>query len=256
LTKDFLPTMTVLNLSRFRPYLPRFSKFQLAVHIAAWIPLILLMINWSQNNLSFNPIQTLELRTGKYALVLLILSLACTPINTIFGFRQALKVRRPLGLYAFLYASIHFAIFIAIDYQFDWVLLEEAIFEKRYAFVGFAAGIILLTLAVTSTRGWMKRLGRTWSKLHKFVYLAALLVIVHYVWLVKSDIRIPLLYGALVLLLLMLRIPKIRKFVSGLKHQRVFKSVSGSFSGRKSPAAETAYGVNSKERDRQLSTES
>jgi sulfoxide reductase heme-binding subunit YedZ len=200
--------------------LPRFTKFQAAVHIAAWIPLALLVFNWFTNNLTFNPIQALQLRTGKYALVLLILALACTPLNTIFGFRQAIKVRRALGLYAFMYASIHFLIFIGLDYQFDLILLQEAIFEKRYAFVGFAAGLILLVLAITSTRGWKKRLGRTWTKLHKFVYLAGILVIVHYVWLVKSDIRIPLLYGAVVLTLLILRIPTVRRQASKFRQRK------------------------------------
>lgn len=209
--------------------LPRLSKFQLAVHIGALLPLFLLIFDWTRDNLTFNPIQALELRTGKYALVLLILSLACTPINTVFGFRQVLKVRRPLGLYAFFYASIHFLIFIGLDYQFDLGLLQEAIFEKRYAFVGFAAGLILLALAFTSTRGWMKRLGRTWMKLHKFVYLAGILVIIHYVWLVKSDIRTPLLYGALVLLLLALRIPSLRHKASQIKHLRFIRRMQGSF---------------------------
>ena len=202
--------------------LPRFTKFQAAVHVAAWIPLILLVYNWMTDNLTFNPIQAAELRTGKYALILLILALACTPLNTLFGFRQAIKVRRALGLYAFMYASIHFLIFIGIDYQFDLVLLQEAIFEKRYAFVGFAAGLILLALAVTSTRGSMKRLGKTWTRLHKFVYLAGILVIVHYVWLVKSDIRTPLLYGAVLLTLLILRIPSVRRQASKLRQHKTF----------------------------------
>jgi sulfoxide reductase heme-binding subunit YedZ len=124
-----------------------------------------------------------------------------------------------------MYASIHFLFFIGLDYQFDLILLQEAIFEKRYAFVGFAAGLILLALAVTSTRGWMKRLGRTWTRLHKLVYLAGILVIVHYVWLVKSDIRIPLLYGALVLTLLILRIPAVRHKASKLRQNRLFNWV-------------------------------
>lgn len=201
---------------------PKFSKLQILVHIGALIPFVLLIIDWFNNNLTVNPIQALQLRTGKYALVLLIFALACTPLNTVFGFRQALKVRRPLGLYAFFYASLHFLIFIGLDYQFDLNLILEATFEKRYAFVGFLAGIILLVLAITSTKGWKKRLGKTWSRLHKFVYLAGLLVIIHYVWLVKSDIRIPLLYGAFVVGLLVLRIPAIRRPVSQLKqHHRV-----------------------------------
>lgn len=245
--------MAALNLEGIRPYIPRFSKFQLAVHIGAWIPLILLIINWRLDNLSFNPIQTLEVRTGKYALVLLILSLACTPLNTLFGFRQALKVRRALGLYAFMYASIHFLIFIGIDYQLDWNLLKEAIFEKRYAFVGFAAILILLTLAATSTRGWMKRLGRIWTNIHKFVYLAALLVIIHYSWSVKSDIRIPLLYGALVLFLLALRIPRIRKFASRLHLQRSIRSGLGSLLERKSSPATVVYEINPQDKGGSIS---
>lgn len=208
--------------------IPRFTKFQAAVHIGALLPLMLLLFDWTRDNLTFNPIQALELRTGKYALVLLILALACTPLNTVFGFRQALKVRRALGLYAFFYASIHFLIFIGLDYQFDLALLQEAIFEKKYALVGFTAGLILLSLAITSTRGWMKRLGKTWTRLHKFVYLAGILVIVHYVWLVKSDIRTPLLYGALVLVLLILRIPYIRRSVSRLRQHKSMKTVRGS----------------------------
>lgn len=220
-----IPMQSSFSFSNFiKVSFPKFSKFQVLVHFGALIPLMLLVMDWFNNNLTVNPIQALQLRTGKYALVLLILSLACTPLNTVFGFRQALKVRRPLGLYAFFYASLHFLIFIGLDYQFNWDLILEATFEKRYALVGFAAGLILLSLAITSTKGWKKRLGKTWSRLHKFVYLAGLLVIVHYVWLVKSDIRIPLLYGALVVILLILRIPVVRRPVSQLKqHHRFVK---------------------------------
>lgn len=203
--------------------LPKFTKFQAAVHIGAMLPLVLLVFDWWQDNLTFNPIQALEQRTGKYALVLLVLSLACTPLNTVFGFSQALKVRRPLGLYAFFYASLHFLIFIGVDYQFDLVLLEEAIFEKRYALVGFSAGLILLALAITSTRGWMKRLGRTWAQLHRFVYLAGILVIIHYVWLVKSDVREPLAFGAVVILLLIARVPSVRKKLSRVRQSKLVR---------------------------------
>jgi sulfoxide reductase heme-binding subunit YedZ len=146
--------------------------------------------------------------------VLLVLSLAVTPVNTVLGLKSALKVRRALGLYAFMYVSLHFLTFIGLDYGFDWSLLKEAIFEKRYALVGFAAGLILLPLAITSTKYWMRRLGQNWKKLHHLVYLAALLAVVHYVWLVKSDIREPLAYGAIVLLLLFFRLPWMRRWLS------------------------------------------
>jgi sulfoxide reductase heme-binding subunit YedZ len=184
------------------------------VHVGALTPLALLAWDYWGGHLSVNPIQDITLRTGKAALVLLVLSLACTPINTVFGFRSALRVRRALGLYAFMYVGIHLLIFIGLDYGLDLVLIREAILEKRYALVGFAAFLLLLPLAVTSTKGWMRRLGQLWKRLHQAVYAAALLAVVHFVWLVKSDIRVPLLYGAIVVLLLVLRIPRVRRSVS------------------------------------------
>jgi sulfoxide reductase heme-binding subunit YedZ len=192
---------------------------RIAVHVGSLIPLAALIWGYFRNELTVNPIQAITFRTGKTALILLVLSLACTPINTLFGFRQALKVRRALGLYAFLYAALHFFVFVGLDYGFDPGLLKEAIFEKRYALVGFAAFLILLPLAITSTKGWMKRLGRLWKKLHQWVYIAALLVIVHFVWLVKADIREPLTYGAVVALLLTFRIPRVRQVVSGFRNR-------------------------------------
>jgi methionine sulfoxide reductase heme-binding subunit len=197
---------------------PKFTRFQLLVHAGSLVPLAWLVVDFLQDNLTANPIQALTLRTGKYALVLLILSLACTPANTLFGFSPALKVRRALGLYAFMYASIHFLIFVGLDYGFDPGLLREAIFEKPFALIGFSAFLILVALAATSTKGWMKRLGRKWTRLHQLVYLAGILVILHYTWAVKSDIRVPLLYGAVVLLLLVARIPSVRRSASAFRH--------------------------------------
>jgi sulfoxide reductase heme-binding subunit YedZ len=185
----------------------RAEWLRIAVHIGSLIPLGVLIWSYLNDQLTADPIRATLLRTGKTALILLILSLACTPANRLLGFKSALKVRRALGLYAFLYAAIHFFVFIGLDYGFDLKLLEGALLEKRYALVGLAAFLILLLLAITSTKGWMKRLGQRWEKLHQWVYLAALLVIVHFVWLVKADIREPLLYGAVVVLLLVFRFP-------------------------------------------------
>ena len=144
-------------------------------------------------------------------MVLLVASLACTPANTVFGFRPAIKVRRALGLYAFLYAAIHFAIFIGLDYGFDLRLVALELAEKRYILVGAAALLILLPLAITSTKGWQRRLGKTWKKLHRWVYLAGVLVIFHYIWVQKSDIREPIIWGMILGVLLLLRVPAIRK---------------------------------------------
>jgi len=188
-----------------------------AVHIGALLPLALLIWDYAQDRLSVNPIQDITLRTGKYGLVLLVLSLACTPVNSLFGYRPALRLRRPLGLYAFMYVALHFLTFIGLDYGFDLELIRGAIFEKRYAVVGFLAFLILVPLAVTSTKGWMRRLGKQWKVLHRGVYLAALLAVVHFVWFVKSDIRDPLLYGAMVGGLLLMRVPALRRGVSRLR---------------------------------------
>lgn len=190
---------------------------RIVVHIGAWVPLSVLIWNATHDLLSVNPIQDATFWTGKTALILLILSLACTPANTVFGFKRALNVRRALGLYAFMYASIHFLIFTVVDFQLDAGLIWQEIAEKRYVLIGFAALLIMIPMAVTSTKGWMKRLGKRWKGLHRLIYLAAPLVIVHFVWLVKSDIREPLQFGAVVLLLLSLRLPAVRKRVSRLR---------------------------------------
>ena len=192
---------------------------RIAVHIGALIPLPVLIWDYAHDQLTADPIRAIILRTGKTALILLVLSLACTPVNTLFGFKPAIKVRRALGMYAFLYAAIHSAVFLGVDYGFDPALLKDALLERRYALVGLAAFMILLPLAITSTKGWMKRLGPAWKKLHRWVYLAALLVILHFVWLVKADIREPLTYGAVVVVLLMVRIPRVRKWVSRMRNQ-------------------------------------
>jgi sulfoxide reductase heme-binding subunit YedZ len=222
---------------------PKLTPFQWLVHLGSLAPLAWLSYDFFAGNLSINPIQDLTFRTGKAALVLLVLSLAATPVNTVFGFRPALKVRRALGLYAFMYVVIHFLIFIGLDYGFNLSLLKGAIFEKRYALVGFAALLILTPLAITSTKGWMKRLGKKWTRLHRLVYLAGILAVIHYVWLVKSDIREPLSYGAAVGLLLLLRVPIVRRYMSNLRI-RVDRLVRNGGNRRKrSPVKTTDHSI-------------
>jgi sulfoxide reductase heme-binding subunit YedZ len=194
---------------------PKLSLLQWITHLGSLAPLAVLLWLYFTDGLTVNPIQDITFRTGKAALVLLVLSLACTPLNTLFGWRAALKLRRPLGLYAFLYVCLHFLTFIGLDYGFNLKLIQGAIFEKRFALVGFAAFLILLPLAVTSTKGWQKRLGKLWKTLHKGVYLAAPLAVIHYVWLVKSDVREPLAYGAVVAVLLLVRLGWVKRLLKG-----------------------------------------
>jgi sulfoxide reductase heme-binding subunit YedZ len=148
-----------------------------------------------------------------------VLSLVCTPLNTLFGLKQVLPLRRPLGLYAFFYVCIHLLIFVAVDFGLDWGLIKEAIVEKRYVLVGFSAFLLLLPLALTSTKGWQRRLGKRWKSLHRLVYLAAPLVVIHFLWLVKADIGEPLLFGAIVAALLLLRTPRVRQALVQLRYR-------------------------------------
>jgi sulfoxide reductase heme-binding subunit YedZ len=193
--------------------LVKMSPLQVAAHIASLIPLALLIWDFWQGNLGPDIIREATLRTGKAALILLVASLACTPINLVFKFKPVLKLRRPLGLYSFLYASIHFAIFIGVDYFFDFRLIKDALLEKRYALAGLAAGIILLALALTSTIGWQRRLKRNWKKLHRLVYVAGLLAALHFIWLVKQGVVEPWIWAIIIALLLLLRYKPIKQFV-------------------------------------------
>ncbi len=203
----------------------------LAVHSGALLPLALLLWDASRGDLTANPVQAITLRTGKAALVLLTLSLVCTPLSNMTGLKAALKLRKSLGLYAFFYVALHMLSFTGLDFAFDIGLIQQEIVEKRYILVGFAAFILLLPLAITSTRGWMRRLGKNWKRLHRLVYPAALLAAVHYVWVVKADIREPLLYGSAIAILLMLRVPSVRRAVGNVFARRNAR--------QKSPAAST-----------------
>ncbi len=193
---------------------PKRTGFRILFHACALFPLIWLLWDLAQGNLTADPIRAIQLRTGRYTLTILVLSLACTPLYRFLGIRPALQLRRPLGLYAFAYASLHFLNLIAIDYGFNITFLRQDLPDKRYILVGFAAYLILLALAITSTQGWQRRLGKGWKRLHRFVYAAALLAIVHFLWQVKADGRAPLIYGGVVVLLLAMRLLVLRRIAS------------------------------------------
>jgi len=192
----------------------RTQALRLAVHAAGLLPLALLVVDARLRHLTANPIQELTLRTGKFALIFLVASLAVTPLISACGWRRLAPARRTLGLYSFGYALLHGLTFAWLDYDFDLALIGAELAEKRYILAGFAAFCILVPLAVTSTRGWQRRLGPGWRQLHRWVYVAAPLVIAHFLWLVKSDRREPLAWGAVVLLLLALRRPAARRWLA------------------------------------------
>ena len=193
--------------------------FKPAVHILCSVPFFLLISDWLNDALTANPIQYLTLTTGKTALILLTLSISVTPIMFLTGKRFLNPARKLLGLYAASYATLHFSIFVGLDYFFDWELIKDAIFEKPYVLAGFGAFIILAVMAITSTKGWKRRLKKKWKPLHRFVYLAAFLVTLHYIWLVKSDIREPLVYGTIMGIFLLLRIPVIKNVITKFKNR-------------------------------------
>ncbi len=193
----------------------RENWLRILTHVGALLPLArLVWYYW--RGLLFAPVQQVTSSTGKTALVLLVLSLACTPIHIVLGFKRVLRVRRALGMYAFLYAGLHGLTFVGWDYGFNLRLLRPAILDQPFVLAGFATFLVLLPLAVTSTRDWQRRLGKNWRRLHRLAYLASILVIVHFVWLVK-DLREPLWYGAVVAILLVVRIPVIREAISRVR---------------------------------------
>ena len=172
------------------------------------IPLGILVWDTLQNELGTDPVAQLEHRTGLWALRLLLTTLAITPLRRISGWNKAVRYRRMLGLFAFFYATVHLAIYLFIDLGGYWADIFEQIAKKPYITVGFAAWLLLIPLAVTSTQKMMRRLGRRWQTLHKLVYATALLGVLHFLWLVKADKREPLLYFAVFGVLMLWRLPR------------------------------------------------
>ena len=199
----------------------RYTPLQISIHIYAWSALVWIAYQMWTGTFSINPIQELEQRTGRHAITLLVLSLLCTPINTIFKWSEPLKRRRALGLYAFMYAAIHVLIFVNLDYGLAWSLIIETVVQKPYILVGLLTFLLLIPLAFTSFDIWKKRMGKNWKKLHKLVYYIAPLAVLHYAWSKKGDIFNlsgdiirPLIYGLILAIFLTIRIPAIRKAIA------------------------------------------
>ena len=191
--------------------------FLIIAHVAALLPFVWLCLDAARGQLGFNPIREVTLRTGRYGLVLLVQSLACTPVYVLSGWRQAIVLRKLFGLYGTGYIVLHFLVFAGWDYGFQLDLIWIEIRDRRFIQVGLLALLILIPLAVTSTRWWMRRLGKRWKRLHRLVYLADLLAVLHFLLLVKADLRRPLIYGAIVLVLLVARIPFVRDALASMR---------------------------------------
>ena len=176
------------------------------VFLLALVPFFLLVIRVQQNNLGPDPAQELSIETGEWALRFLLITLALTPLAQLTGEIRFVRQRRMLGLFALFYASVHFLSWMAFILGFRWMAIAEELLERPYITIGFAAYLIILALGVTSPRAMVRRLGKNWKRLHKLIYLAAVLALIHLLWILRTDIQEAVLYGGILAVLLGYRV--------------------------------------------------
>ncbi len=182
-------------------------RFKALAFLTALIPLALLLVAAWQDELGANPIEKITHETGYWTLTFLLLSLSLTPFRRLSGANWLLRFRRMLGLFAFFYACLHFTTYLVLDQFFDWPAIAKDIFKRPYITIGFTAFVLLMPLAVTSTNAMQRRLGgKHWKRLHRLSYLIAGAGVVHFIWLVKKDLTRPLLFAAVLALLLGIRV--------------------------------------------------
>lgn len=185
------------------------TAIKAALHAVALGPFAWLLYDVWTDALGADPIATITHRTGDWALRFLLISLSVTPLRRLSGWNVLARFRRMLGLYAFFYASLHFSTYVILDLGGYWAQILDDLVKRPYITVGFLAWLGLLPLAITSTKGMVRRLGRRWIALHRLIYGIAVLGVLHYFWLVKSDLREPLMYGGILAALLILRLPPV-----------------------------------------------
>ena len=194
---------------RARGATSRSTLVRLAGHALALLPGLLLAYDIATGGLSYDPVRDLTQSTGRGAFTLLTLSLAVTPVVTLTGLSLLAPLSRIFGLYAFGYATLHLFVFVGLDFGFRPDLIVGGVLEKRFAVVGLTAFVILAALAATSTRGQMRRLGPLWKRIHRLVYVAGGLAMLHYLWALKTVTREHLLWMAAMGVLLGMRIPEV-----------------------------------------------
>ena len=179
--------------------------YHAAVVLLALLPALHLAYGLATDRLGPDPVEDLTHRSGDWALRLLLATLAITPLRRL-GLRALAPLRRTLGLLAFAYALLHLLVYLVLDQGLELGFIREDVLERPYITAGFAAFLGLLPLAITSTRSWIRRLGRRWIQLHRLVYAAAIAAVLHFLWLVKADLREPLVYAALLAVLFAMRL--------------------------------------------------
>lgn len=178
-----------------------------ALFAAALLPLALLVAAGLRDRLGANPIEAITHSTGLWTLRFLLLTLAMTPLRRLTGRPWPIRLRRMLGLFAFFYGTLHLFTYLWLDQFFWWSEIGHDILKRPFITVGMLAFALMLPLAATSTNAMMRRLGRNWKRLHRLVYASAVLGVLHFLWLVKADVREPLIYAGLLAVLLALRLP-------------------------------------------------
>lgn len=173
--------------------------------ISLW-PILSLSVAIFLNNLGANPVEFIERHFGKWALIFLCLTLSMTPLRRITHINQWILYRRMLGLFTFFYATVHLLCYIGLDYHFAWIDIKNDIIKHRYVLVGFLGWLLLLPLAITSSDKMMRKLKFNWKRLHRLIYLIAILGVLHFLWLVKKDITEPLIYAFIIFILFLLRL--------------------------------------------------
>jgi sulfoxide reductase heme-binding subunit YedZ len=197
-----------------------------AVFVAGLVPLAWMicgLFGWLGFSAGVDQVKFLELENGKTALNLLLLTLMITPVRQLTGLTHLIRLRRMVGLFAFFYALLHFTVYVVLDLDLNWHMVGADIVKRPYITVGFTALMLLIPLAVTSTNRMMRRLGRRWSRLHRLVYLIAVLGVWHFYWQEKIDVRQPLLYAAVLALLLAYRLARsawLRRLSASLRRYR------------------------------------
>jgi sulfoxide reductase heme-binding subunit YedZ len=191
------------------------SAGMIALKVVIWLlcltPLGILTLEFVQDRLGANPIERITHLTGFFGLTFLVVTLAITPLRRLSGWNSAIKLRRLIGLFGFFYVCLHFLTYLILDHFFDWRTIVEDIVERPYITVGFTALLLLIPLAFTSTKGWIRRLGKRWQMLHRLVYVAAGLGVLHFFWKEKADTREPLIFAGVLAILLLFRVPVLLK---------------------------------------------
>ncbi|MBM3631337.1 MAG: sulfoxide reductase heme-binding subunit YedZ, partial [Alphaproteobacteria bacterium] len=168
--------------------------FKLTVFVLSLIPLIIILVKIFFNNLGAEPIKEITNHTGEWTLLFLIFTLSMSPLKKITNMNIWISFRRMLGLFAFFYASLHMLTYTGLDYRFDLSAISKDILTKKYIFAGFTAWLLLIPLALTSSKKMIILLKHNWKKIHRLIYLTSILGVIHYIWLVKKDLTKPLIY--------------------------------------------------------------